>query len=481
MPYSRRELLMLAGHLGPGAALLPRQAIAQTGQRNPYLEHGYAAVLDELSLDNLVVRGEVPREISGTYLRNGPNPAYPPISYTYPFDGDGMVHGLTFDGGKVGYRNRFVLPAGLRADRRADRTIYGGLTHPIVPDPRFVPPDGDASRFKNVANTNVVRHAGRILALYEGSLPHELAPTLETRGLYDFAGKLQGAMTAHPKFDPASGEMLMFRYSLRPPFLVFYTVDTAGAVVREVAIDTGMPFMVHDFVVTPRHVVFFLCPVVFDIAGAQQGKPFLAWQPERGTRIAVLRRDGTGGVQWIEDGPYFIYHFMNGHESGNRITVDYVQHGAFFTARAAPPTLWRAELDLAAGTVRRMQLDDRKGEFPRIDAARTGIANRYGWLPVSAKGDAPEGFGALARYDLQTGKTAVREFGAGREIDEPVFVPRPGGSGEGDGWIMLYVYDRATDGSICAVLDAIDIERPPVAEIVMPRRVPHGLHGNWLP
>jgi carotenoid cleavage dioxygenase len=99
---------------------------------------------------------------------------------------------------------------------------------------------------------------------------------------------------------------------------------------------------------------------------------------------------------------------------------------------------------------------------------------------VSAKGDAPEAVGALARYDLQTGKTAVREFGAGREVDEPVFVPRPGG-GEADGWIMTYVYDRATDGSICTVLDAIDIERPPVAEIVMPRRVPHPMHGNWLP
>ncbi len=162
-----------------------------------------------------------------------------------------MVHGLTFDGGKVAYRNRFVLTAGLRADRRAGRTIYGGLMNPIVPDPRFVPPDGDPDRFKNVANINVVRHAGRILALYEGNLPYELSPTLETKGLYDFAGKLRGAMTAHPKFDPASGEMLMFRYSLRPPFLVFYTVDATGAVVREVPIDTGMSFMVHDFVFTP--------------------------------------------------------------------------------------------------------------------------------------------------------------------------------------------------------------------------------------
>ena len=294
---------MLAAHLGMGGALLPRLANAAPNPPNPYLEHGYAPVPDELSVDNLIVRGEVPREIVGTYLRNGPNPAYPPISYTYPFDGDGMVHGLTFDGGKVSYRNRFVLTAGLRADRRAGRTIYGGLTNPIVPDPRFVPPDGDPNRFKNVANTNVVRHAGRILALYEGDLPYELTAALETKGLYDFAGKLHGAMTAHPKFDPMSGEMLMFRYSLRPPFLVFYTVDAAGAVTHEVPIDTGMPFMVHDFVVTAHHVVFFLCPVVFDIAGAQQGKPFLAWQPERGTRIAVLRRDGTGGVQWIEYAP----------------------------------------------------------------------------------------------------------------------------------------------------------------------------------
>lgn len=481
MPYSRRELLMLAGHLGLGSALLPQQVIAAPDRANPFLQHGYAPVTDELSVDNLVIRGEVPREISGTYLRNGPNPAYPPISFAYPFDGDGMVHGLTFDGGKVSYRNRFVVTAGLQADRRAGRTIYGGLMNPIVPDPRFVPPDGDPDRFKNVANTNVVRHAGRILALYEGNLPYELSPALETKGLYDFAGKLRGAMTAHPKFDPASGEMLMFRYSLRPPFLVFYTVDAAGAVVREVPIDAGMPFMVHDFVFTARHVVFFLCPVVFDVAGAQQGKPFLAWQPERGTRIAVLRRDGTGGVQWIEDGPYFVYHFMNGHEDGGRISVDYVQHGAFVTVSGAPPTLWRAVLDLGAGSVKRTQLDDRIGEFPRIDSARAGAANRYGWLPVSAKGDAPEAFGALARYDLQAGKTAVHEFGPGREVDEPVFVPRPGGSGEGDGWIMTYVYDRATDGSVCAVLDAIDLERPPVAEIVMPRRVPHGLHGNWLP
>ncbi len=91
------------------------------------------------------------------------------------------------------------------------------------------------------------------------------------------------------------------------------------------------------------------------------------------------------------------------------------------------------------------------------------------------------GFGALARYDFATGAVAVRDFGPGREVDEPVFVPRPGAAEEGDGWVMAYVYDRATDGSACVVLDARDIGRAPVAEIAMPRRVPHGFHGNWMP
>ncbi|MBM3646198.1 MAG: carotenoid oxygenase family protein [Alphaproteobacteria bacterium] len=411
---SRRDLLLLAGHIGMAGALLPASAAATPDKANPFLQHGFAPVLDELAVAELTVRGELPRQIAGNYLRNGANPAYPPISYTYPFDGDGMVHGVTVENGKASYRNRFVLTAGLRADRRAGRTIYGGLLNPIVPDPRFVPPDGDPSRFKNVANTNVVRHAGRILALHEGSLPYELSPTLETRGLYDFGGKIDDAMTAHPKIDPVSGEMLMFRYWLRPPFLTLRVVDASGTIVRDVPVDTGLPYMVHDFSFTASHVVFFLCPVVFDAEGARQGKPFLSWQPERGTRIAVLRRDGTGGVQWIADDAFFVYHFMNAHESDGRITIDYVQHGAFFTARAAPPTLWRAVLDLKAGAVKRTRLDERIGEFPRVEPARAGAANRYGWLPVKAHDDAVGTFGAIARYDLSTGRSAVHVFGRGR-------------------------------------------------------------------
>lgn len=459
MRLHRRDLI-----LGLGGTLLPLAAFAQQG--NTFLEHGFAPVLDELTVDNLPVRGEVPREIAGTYLRNGPNPAYSPLSYTYPFDGDGMIHGVTFEGGKVSYRNRFVLTDGLREERRADRALYGGLMGP--------------GQSKNVANTNVVRHAGRILALYEGGLPYELSPALETKGRYDFAGKTHSAVTAHPRIDPQTGEMVIFRYSIRHPYLVVSVVDAAGNLVRETPVDTPTAYMVHDFVVTASHIVFFLCPSVFDLETARAGQ-FLRWEPGRGTRIAILRRDGTGGVRWVQDEPYFIFHFLNGYDaSGGRIVADFVQHGAFM-APGAPPMLWRAEIDPAAGTIKRTQLDQRIGEFPRVDPARSGLVHRYGWLPVKREGDAIGAFGAIARYDLESNDVALHDFGQGREVDEPLFVPRAGARGESEGWIMIYVYDRATDGSVLAILDALDIARPPVAEVTMPRRVPHGLHGNWLP
>jgi carotenoid cleavage dioxygenase len=491
MEVSRRSVIGAAGAGAAGVFLshVPGHHAAWTmgapfPTDDPHLQGGHAPVWDELTVEDLPVRGELPREIAGVYMRNGPNPAFPPISYTWPFDGDGMVHALHLADGRAAYRNRFVLTAGLRAERRAGRALYGGLARPVPPDPALVGPDGDPGPFKNVANTNVVRHAGRTLALWEAGLPYELTRDLETLGVHDFAGRVQGAFTAHPKLDPVTGEMLVFRYGPRAPHLLYTAVDASGAVTRQVPIETPVPVMVHDFAATPAHVVFVLCPVVIDGEAAKRGGPVLAWRPELGTRIAVLRRDGTEAPRWFHTDPFFLFHIMNAHEEdgAGRIAVDYVQHGAFMAPGAAP-CLWRLTLDLAGGGAARRQLDDRIGEFPRVDPARAGLRNRYGWLPVrgGASGGHGGGFGALARYDFATGAVAVRDFGPGREVDEPVFVPRPGAVEEGDGWVMAYVYERASDGSVCVLLDARDIGGVPVAEIVMPRRVPHGFHGNWMP
>ena len=462
--------MALAGH--PLGRMLP----------NPFLQGGFAPVLDELAVDALPVRGTIPPELDGVYLRNGPNPAYPPLSYTFPFDGDGMIHALRLRDGRAFYRNRFVATAGLRAERRAGRAIYGGVMTPRPPDPALLQPGDDPGPFKNTANTNVVRHAGRIMALWEGGPPTGLSAALDTTGPYDFAGALPHAFTAHPRTDPDTGELLAFRYAATPPYLVFAVIDACGALVREVPLELDTGFMVHDFAITARHAVFFLCPVVLDIAGALRGGRLLDWQPARGTRIAVVPRAGDAPVRWFDADPFFVFHFMNAHEdAAGRITVDYIRHAGFGIAAGGPPGLWRMRLDPITGTAHPTQISDRSAEFPRIDPGFEGRANRTGWsLARGARRGPPGTFAAIARYDLAAGDLVLHDFGPGQEVDEPVFIPRPGATGEADGWIGAYVYDRAADASRFVLLDAIDIAAPPLAEISLPRRVPHGFHGNWM-
>jgi carotenoid cleavage dioxygenase-like enzyme len=204
MEVSRRTVIGTGGAaIGVFLSHLPghiaaRAAGAPFPTDNPHLRGGFAPVWDELTVEGLPVRGEIPRELAGAYMRNGPNPAYPPLSYTYPFDGDGMVHALYLAEGRATYRNRFVLTAGLRAERRAGRALYGGLARPVPLDPALVGPDGDPGPFKNVANTNVVRHAGRTLALWEAGLPYELTQDLDTRGTAPGRLSHQGPGYARP-------------------------------------------------------------------------------------------------------------------------------------------------------------------------------------------------------------------------------------------------------------------------------------------
>ena len=62
-----------------------------------------------------------------------------------------------------------------------------------------------------------------------------------------------------------------------------------------------------------------------------------------------------------------------------------------------------------------------------------------------------------------------------------MFAPAAGESDELAGWYLTYVYDPATDSSDLVIIDASDFEGGPVARVRLPRRVPHGFHGNWIP
>ena len=456
---------------------------------NAFLRGGFEPVHQEISADSLSVEGALPPDLTGVYLRNGPNPRFPPLgSYTYPLEGDAMIHGVWIEGGRARYRNRWVRTKGFLAEERAGRALFGGLMTPAFVDQKLLGPEPDPGwPFKLDPFINVVRHGGRYLALAEGFPPYEVTADLDTVGLYDFAGKLPAGICAHPHVDRAGGEMVVFRYDAEAPFLSWAVVDAAGMVIRPPTVVDGVDrgFMIHDFVLTERHVVLVIAPVVFDLQALSTGGAPLSWQPELGTRVAVIPRNG-GPTRWIEGEAFWAWHYANGYDDGEDVVVDFPWWSALTLGGPGSSGVrggfTRARLQPARGTFELTHLDARPSEFPRIDDRVTGRAHRYLTISRKSGGQAVLSggeFDQLVRYDMESGTSASHDVGA--VIGEVVFAPRDGGADELDGYYLTFASDRQANHSWLLVWDASTFPAEPVARVTIPQRVPNGLHGNWLP
>jgi carotenoid cleavage dioxygenase-like enzyme len=471
---------------------------------HPFLSGGWEPWPEEGECRDLVVEGEVPRDLGGTLYRNGPNPQFSPRGRYHPFSGDGMVHAFEIGDGRVHYRNRWVRTPRFELERGAGESLFGPFGDFANSDPRAVGvPDGPA-------NTNVVWHGGRLLALVEGGLvPTELDPeTLETRGLVDFDGQLvmkidpqlaeaMGAdltdgtlprtFTAHPKIDPETGEMLAFGYGGLAPYVGYYVIDANGKLERIEDLDTPFPAMVHDFVTTRNFVIFPLFPATLRIEKMAEGGELLNWEPDLGTRIGVFpRTGGNDDLRWFETDPSFAFHPMNAHEEEGRLVVELAQYerlpipaggNSSSVLADVPAQLVRWVIDLEGGGVKEERLDDLPIEFPRLDERFAGLPYQVGF--AAGGNDIVEGFTSILRYEVATGRRRSHELGAGRGASEPIFVPRRADAREGEGYVLSVVYDRATDRSELLILDAENIEGAPLATARLPHRVPYGFHGNW--
>jgi carotenoid cleavage dioxygenase-like enzyme len=425
----------------------------------------YAPVTDELTEFDLPVEGAIPAELDGWYLRNGPNPRQATAHW---FTGDGMIHGVRIEGGRAAwYRNRWV-----RTDSfNDDFPLYNA--------------DGTRNLRASVANTHVVTHAGKTLALVESSLPYEISNDLETLGAYDFGGKLVDSMTAHPKICPTTGELHFFGYgSIFEPYVTYRRADANGELTINRPLDVKGHTMMHDFALTAEHVVFMDLPLVFnlDVAIKGEGDMPYRWSDEYGARLGVMRRDDPfGPVRWFDIDSCYVFHVANAYEKtsarGTVISLQAVRYPELWRDTGgfdADGALWSWTVDLQTGTVTERQLDDRAVEFPRIDDRLATLPARYA---VSV------GDGRLVRYDLTTGDAVEHAFGTAQSPGGPgeaVFVPGSGTADESNGWYIGYVYDPARDGSDLVIIDASDFAAQPVARIKLPHRVPYGFHGNWI-
>ncbi len=433
----------------------------------------------------LRVRGTLPAGLEGMLVRNGPNPLNVDPAQHW-FAGHGMVHRFAFSNGEVTYRNRWVRTQRWLAERTGaqtpERPLGGGAALGLPRD------DG-------VANTNVLMHGGRLLALEEAHLPVELhARTLQTLGQVDFDGALQRAFTAHPKVDPRTGELLFFSYGGPEGLgagITVGSIDAGGHAQWVHGFDAPYASMLHDFAITAEHLLFPVTPLTASAERARAGAPAYAWEPQVGTFVGVMRRDGSGAVDWWQGPVCFVYHVMNAWERDGRMYMDVMQSDApsGFTwpdgreiEGAGNARLCRWTFDLR-GTGRGFTsevLADVVGEFPRIDDRFAGLPYRHGWL-ASHSGDEDAFFTQVAHVDLaDEGRLDVYRLEAGDSTSEPVFVPRTKDGQEGDGWLLVVVFRGAQMRSDLLVFDALNVAAGPLATIEVPHRIPNGFHGNWV-
>lgn len=457
--------------------------------KNPYLQGMYAPVANESTCLNLSVSGEIPADIHGSYVRNGPNPQRAPEAMHHWFDGDGMMHSVYLENGRAEYRNRYVRSQDFKDDAAGVSRVRG------VMEPATL--ERSPKVYKDTANTDVILHNGQLMGLwYISGHPVRVDPrTLETAGEETFSGKLPRHVSAHSKTDPRTGEFLFFDYALYEPEMSCGIVDANNQLQSFQTIDLPGPRLPHDMAFTENYFVLHDLPVVF----TEQALRHHQWSIEvadQPTRFGVVPRSGAGGakgrVQWFETDPCYIYHVINAWEEGDDIVMlgckmvpnTYADGSAFgpyknmveVLALNAVPCEWR--MNLTSGKCQARVLDDAVGEFPAINLTMGGLRNRYAYVQSIARENTLK-FDGIYKYDFVSGDKTHYRYEKGVYGSEVAFAPRIGAVDEDDGYILCFCIDEATQASELRIWNAKVIEKGPVARVHLPERVPAGFHATW--
>ena len=441
---------------------------------NIFLQGINAPVFEEVEITNFKISGNIPKELEGMYVRNGPNPMFKPESYSYPIEGDGMLHGVYFNKGEVSYKNRWIQTSGLAYEMFEGQQLT-------------------ELKFKNYANTNIISHGNKLLALYEIGLPYEVNKNLETIGEWDFNHELEQAMTAHPKIDPNTGELHFYRYSFfNTPYLHYYVADRNHNIIRELAIDIPQPTMIHDMAITENYIIFFNCPLVFSMTNARNNSIPFVWQEEEGTTIILVDRHNFAKKPiYLKTDAFWTWHFLNSFETDNQIFIDFIAYpkiqaeNNWETMLTHKSNLRRLTINLQTHGMEFEDLDDRFVELPAINQNYLGKNYQFGYtsyydIELSSRKKIPNLSPSLVQYDLVKKTNKIHQFIPGCYGGEAAFIPSTKGQSELDGYVVTFVYNENTNTSDFVIIDPKNFESDPIATVHLPVRVPGGFHGNWI-
>ena len=467
---------------------------------------GYRSQPNEYDYAINDIDGTIPADLEGTLFRNGPgllDIAGHPVHH--PFDGDGMIASISIVGGKAYFRNRYVRTEGYIKEQTAGKPLYRGVFGTQKPGGPLA--NAFDLRLKNIANTNVIYWGGKLLALWEAAEPHQLNPTtLETIGLDDLDGVLKSgeAFSAHPRIDPrgqrTAQQPCLVNFGVKTGLsstITLYEFDPKGRLVHTHQHNIpGFAFL-HDFAITPNYCIFFQNPVSFNplpyLAGIKGAAECIQFNDKQPTRAILIPRDGTSPVQTIELQPCFVFHHANAFETDGKLYLDSICYQEFPDLKGADNyleadfsripegQLWRFELDPTANKSKATCLIERGCEFPDLNPDHVGQPYRYLYIGVAHR---PQGNGplqAILKRDLATGNEEIWSVAPRGFVGEPMFVPRPNGTAEDDGWVLNLLYNAERRCSELAILDAQNFAKGPVALLKLPHHVPYGLHGSFTP
>ena len=453
---------------------------------------------------DLEVEGDIPAGLEGTYYRCGPDFRFPPrLGDDINHNGDGVVSAFSFEHGRAHFAMRFVRTEKFQAEDAAGRGLIGLYRNPFTDDPLL------AGKDRTLANTNVVLHAGRLLAMKEDGLPYELDPqTLETRGRCNFGGKLRSqTFTAHPKIDPETGEMIGFGYEasgLASRQMSLQLIDADGALVREEVFEAPYVSFQHDFAVTEHHILFALMPATTSLERLQAGQSHWVFDPSLPVKVGIMPRSGSvKDLRWFTAPGRGLGHVLNAVSDGDKVMLDiFVSErcqfpfipnadGRGFDQAASTPRLARWTFDLASnsdGFEEEVLFPDFM-EMPRTDDRYQTRPYRYGWCavidperPIATAGTLGPGWNTIVRVDMAQKGQDRWWVGENAACQEPQFVPRRAGAAEGDGWLLVMLTGLGPQGygSELVILDAERIAEGPVARVRSPIRLRGAIHGNWV-
>ena len=462
---------------------------------HPYLSGAWAPVHAEADATELdVLDGEIPNDIDGVYLRNTEIAVHEPLGRYHPFDGDGMLHQIDLHGGHASYRNRFVRTRGFRAEQEAGQSLWGGLADP--PGTSLRPGFGAHGALKDTASTDVIVHAGVALAtFYQCGEAYQLDPlTLEQQGVASWA-PLEG-VSAHPKVDRRTGELLFFNYSRHAPFMHYGVVDRQRRLAHYVPVALPGPRLPHDMSFSEHFSILNDFPAFWDEKLLMRGIHAVRMHRDMPSRFAILPRHGhVQDIRWFEAAPTYVLHFLNAYEEGREIVMDgYFQDDptppplpdappglghlmAYLDEHSFRPRLHRWRFDLTTGQTREQRLDDRLLEFGTINQQYCGRRHRYTYSTTAVPGWFL--FNGFVKHDLQTGDSASVTLASGRYGSEPVFAPRQNAQTEDDGYLLSFIIDENTQTSECIVIDARRFADGPVCRIALPHKLSSGTHSWW--